>query len=59
MVGGDESNGIAPGQWGRDRNWQQRVGAQGKGSMARGHLDPGLAEAKVPSFPPPPAFPGK
>lgn len=41
MVGGDESEGTAPGQWGRDRGWLQRFGAGGKGFTARGHLDPG------------------
>lgn len=46
MVGGDESDGSAPGQWGRDRNWLQRFGAGGEGSTARGQLDLRLAEAQ-------------
>lgn len=41
MVGGDESDGIAPGQWGRDRSQLQRFGAG-----ARGHQDPGPAEVQ-------------
>lgn len=39
-------DGIAPGQWGRGRIWLQRAGAGGEGDTARGHLDPGLAEAR-------------
>lgn len=34
MVGGDESDGVAPGQWGRDRSWLQRVVAGVSGSTA-------------------------
>lgn len=46
-MGGDKSNGMAVcGQWGRSRSWLQRFGAGGKGYMARGHLDPKLAEAQ-------------
>lgn len=33
-MGGDESDGVAPGQWGRDRSWLQRVAAGGSGSTA-------------------------
>lgn len=32
MVGGDKSDGMAPGQWGRDKSWLQRFGAGGPGS---------------------------
>ena len=46
MVGRDEKDGIAPGQGWRDRGWLQRAGAGAEGSPARGHLDPGLAEAQ-------------
>lgn len=45
MVGGDESDGVAPGLWGRDRSWLQRVVAGGSGVHGRGHQDPGLGEA--------------
>lgn len=40
MVGGDESDGVAPGQWGRDRSWLQRVGAGGLRVHFRGSSGP-------------------
>lgn len=46
MVGGDESDSIAPGHGGEGQELASRVGAGGEGSTARGHLDPGLAEAQ-------------
>lgn len=52
MVGGDKSNGIARGQWGRGRSWLLRFGTGGKGYMARGHLDPKLAKAQEARCPP-------